>query len=181
MRGPTIWTELIRVTTIRVLDHVIDLQNNALEISESGAIRATEMRSNGLLGGSRMATPPQYDSDRADGSKIDRASGQQPSFASPLRTTLNTVPAYPWYAVPSGTLTFANEKRLESGQRVTELGLPAKRPSEYETLEENTAGSSAASNSPSKRWDVAVLDRDKPRQFAFRAVRTATVSPRLAR
>src|SRR5882724_4876513 len=57
----------------------------------------------------RMATPRKYEADRSDGSNIDRASGQQPSFAAQLRKTLNTIPAYTWYAVPSGTLTFVNE------------------------------------------------------------------------
>ena len=31
-----------------------------------------------------------------------------PSLQEQLRTTLNTVPAYTWYSVPSGTLTFVN-------------------------------------------------------------------------
>jgi PAS domain S-box-containing protein len=57
-----------------------------------------------------MATPPQHDADRDDGSNIDCAAGQQPSFAAQLRKTLNTIPAYTWYALPSGTLTFANER-----------------------------------------------------------------------
>jgi len=58
----------------------------------------------------RMATPPKYEADLGDGSNIDCASGQQPSFAAQLRKTLNTIPAYTWYAVPSGTLTFVNER-----------------------------------------------------------------------
>jgi formate hydrogenlyase transcriptional activator len=62
------------------------------------------------MGDARMATPPKYDADRSDGSNIDCASGQQPSFAAQLRKTLNTIPAYTWYAVPSGTLTFVNER-----------------------------------------------------------------------
>ena len=37
------------------------------------------------------------------------------------------------------------KRRSRSGKPVTELGQPAKRPSEYETLKENTAGSSVAS------------------------------------
>src|SRR5580693_3587096 len=57
-----------------------------------------------------MATPPKYEADRSDGSNIDCASGQQPSFAAQLRKTLNTIPAYTWYALPSGTLTFVNER-----------------------------------------------------------------------
>ena len=57
-----------------------------------------------------MAMPSQYDADRTDGSNLDCASGQEPSFAAQLRKTLNTIPAYTWYAVPSGTLTFVNER-----------------------------------------------------------------------
>lgn len=130
-----------------------------------------------------MAMPSQYDADRTDGSKIDCASGQEPSFVAQLRKTLNTIPAYTWYALPSGVLTFVNEayadylglakddplrlgvevdvpwdshielvhpddreETLKVGQPVTALGLPAKQPSEYEILKENTAGSSVASN-----------------------------------
>src|SRR6202166_2551787 len=62
------------------------------------------------MGDESMAMPSQYDADRADGSNIDCASGQEPSFAAHLRKTLNTIPAYTWYAVPSGTLTFVNER-----------------------------------------------------------------------
>jgi PAS domain-containing protein len=151
-------------------------------------------------GDARMAMPSQNDADRDDGSNIDCASEQEPSFAAQLRKALNTIPAYTWYALPSGVLTFANERyadylgldkddplrlggggrcnlvptfswyiptitkqRSKSGKPVTELGQPAKRPSEYETLKENTAGSSVASNLTEQAWDVAVLDRDKPR------------------
>jgi len=56
-----------------------------------------------------MATPSEFDADRTDGSAIDGASWQQPSFAEQLRKTLNTVPAYTWYALPSGVLTFVNQ------------------------------------------------------------------------
>jgi formate hydrogenlyase transcriptional activator len=57
-----------------------------------------------------MATPSQYNADRADEPKIDRAFVQDESFAAQLRKTLNTIPAYTWYALPSGTLTFVNEQ-----------------------------------------------------------------------
>jgi PAS domain S-box-containing protein len=63
----------------------------------------------GLIGDARMAMPSQYDADRTDGSHIGCASGQEPSFAAQLRKTLNTIPAYTWYALPSGVLTFVNE------------------------------------------------------------------------
>jgi PAS domain S-box-containing protein len=56
-----------------------------------------------------MATPPKSKADRSHTLNIDCASWQQPSFATQLRKTLNTIPAYTWYAMPSGTLTFVNE------------------------------------------------------------------------
>ena len=61
------------------------------------------------MGDVRMAPLSQYDADRTGGSNIDHAYGQQPSFAAQLRKTLNTIPAYTWYALPSGTLTFVNQ------------------------------------------------------------------------
>src|ERR1700687_2850541 len=36
--------------------------------------------------------------------------GMDPSLGAQLRTTLNTVPAFTWYSVPSGTLTFVNHR-----------------------------------------------------------------------
>ena len=56
-----------------------------------------------------MATPPKSKADRSDTLNIDCASWQQPSFAAQLRKTLNTIPAYTWYALPSGALTFVNK------------------------------------------------------------------------
>jgi PAS domain S-box-containing protein len=47
---------------------------------------------------------------------------QHPRLESQLRTTLNVIPAYTWYAVPSGALTFVNER---SGDY---LGLPKDHP-----------------------------------------------------
>lgn len=70
--------------------------------------RSTE-NTNCLIGDARMATPSQYNCDRTDEWSIDCASGQEPSFAAQLRKTLNTIPAYTWYALPSGVLTFVNE------------------------------------------------------------------------
>jgi formate hydrogenlyase transcriptional activator len=63
-----------------------------------------------LMGDARMATSSQYHADSTDERNIDCASGQEPSFAAQLRKTLNTIPAYTWYAVPYGTLTFVNER-----------------------------------------------------------------------
>ena len=39
-----------------------------------------------------------------------------------LQATLNVIPAYAWYALPSGALTFVNERTVDY------LGLPALRP-----------------------------------------------------
>jgi hypothetical protein len=64
----------------------------------------------GLMVDARMAMPSQYDADRTDGSNIDCASGQEPSFAAQFRKTPNTIPADTWYALPSGVLTFVNER-----------------------------------------------------------------------
>ena len=64
------------------------------------------------MGDARMAKPSQNDADRTDGSNIDCASGQEPSFAAQLRKTLNTIPAYTWYAVPSGTLVGIDQESI---------------------------------------------------------------------
>jgi hypothetical protein len=55
----------------------------------------------------RMDMPSQYDTDRTDEPTSDCAS--EPPFAAQLRKTLNTIPSYTWYALPSGVLTFVNE------------------------------------------------------------------------
>ena len=68
-----------------------------------------------------MAAFPQYEANRGDGLNIQGLSGQQPSFAE-LRKTLNTIPAYTWYSLPSGTLTFVNERYADY------LGLPKDHP-----------------------------------------------------
>jgi formate hydrogenlyase transcriptional activator len=57
-----------------------------------------------------MATPSQYNAGRTDEWDLDSASGHEPSFAAQLQKTLNTMPAHTWYALPSGTLTFVNER-----------------------------------------------------------------------
>jgi PAS domain S-box-containing protein len=71
-------------------------------------------------GGVRRAALPRYEVDRGDGLNIQDPSGQQ-SFAE-LRNTLNTIPAYTWYSLPSGTLTFVNERYGDY------LGLPKDHP-----------------------------------------------------
>jgi hypothetical protein len=70
-----------------------------------------------------MSAYARYEAARGDGSN-GASFGQQPSFAAQLRNTLNTIPAYTWYAVPSGGLAFVNEHRhgyncLTAPQRMT--------------------------------------------------------------
>ena len=43
---------------------------------------------------------------------------EQPGFAAQLQATLNVLPAYTWYATPSGGLTFVNKRTADF------LGLP---------------------------------------------------------
>src|ERR1700741_1193703 len=47
---------------------------------------------------------------------------EQPGFAAQLRATLNVIPAYTWYAAPSGGLTFVNKRTADY------LGLPKDHP-----------------------------------------------------
>src|SRR5271168_3626611 len=49
-------------------------------------------------------------------------SGQPSSLAAQLRQTLNAIPAYTWYAGPSGGLTFVNQRTADY------LGLPEDHP-----------------------------------------------------
>jgi formate hydrogenlyase transcriptional activator len=68
-----------------------------------------------------MASSQQSEADRGDG--FNTHSGEQhSSFAEQLRKTLNTVPAYTWYASPTGALTFVNERTADY------LGLPKDHP-----------------------------------------------------
>ena len=46
----------------------------------------------------------------------------QPPLEAQLQATLNVIPAYTWYALPSGTLTFVNERTADY------LGLPKDHP-----------------------------------------------------
>lgn len=73
-------------------------------------------------GGARMAASPQHQAEPGDGLNIQGPFAQQWSFAAQLRNTLNTIPAYTWYSVPSGTLTFVNERYADY------LGLPKDHP-----------------------------------------------------
>ena len=47
---------------------------------------------------------------------------EQPGFLAQLRATLNVIPAYTWYAAPSGGLTFVNKRTADY------LGLPHDHP-----------------------------------------------------
>ena len=47
------------------------------------------------------------------GLHLDSATQQQPRFEAQLQSTLNVIPAYAWYAAPSGALTFVNERTAD--------------------------------------------------------------------
>jgi hypothetical protein len=47
---------------------------------------------------------------------------QQASLEAQLQATLNVIPAYTWYALPTGALTFVNERTANY------LGLPKDHP-----------------------------------------------------
>src|SRR5271170_4921101 len=53
-----------------------------------------------------------------DGKKAE----EHPGFAAQLQATLNVIPAYTWYAAPSGGLTFVNKRTADY------LGLPKDHP-----------------------------------------------------
>ena len=55
-------------------------------------------------------------------SRASISSALKSSFAKQLRETLNAIPAHTWYAVPSGALTFVNERDADYG------GLPKDHP-----------------------------------------------------
>jgi formate hydrogenlyase transcriptional activator len=60
--------------------------------------------------------------DWGDGLNMYNASEHPASFARELRKTLDAIPAYTWYAAPSGALTFVNERTADY------LGLPKDHP-----------------------------------------------------
>ena len=49
---------------------------------------------------------------------VHGATQKHPGLEAQLQATLNVIPAYTWYALPSGALTFVNERTADS------LGLP---------------------------------------------------------
>src|SRR5271168_3900042 len=56
------------------------------------------------------------------GLHVHAATHQYPRFEAQLQATLNMIPAYTWYALPSGALTFVNERTGDY------LGLPKDHP-----------------------------------------------------
>jgi PAS domain S-box-containing protein len=93
--------------------HVTSVQNQLLQATRCCSSRGFRWK---------HTTPPVSApaSTSASGLNMHCASEQQ--FAARLRETLNTVPAYTWYAVPTGALTFVNERTADY------LGLPKDHP-----------------------------------------------------
>jgi PAS domain S-box-containing protein len=95
---------------------------------------------------------------RRDASNGRRNAEEQSKYAAQLRATLNVLPAYTWYAAPSGALTFVNKRTADY------LGLPKDHPLR--------SGIDVGA-----RWDdwVPLLhpdDREKARNFWSTCLRT---------
>src|SRR3954465_5068069 len=93
---------------------------------------------------------------------VDLDEGKKPEeqleFAAQLQATLNVIPAYTWYAAPSGGLTFVNKRTAEY------LGLPKDHPLRF--------GSDTGA-----QWDahIALLhpdDHEETRQLWSTCLRT---------
>src|SRR3954469_16111907 len=87
-----------------------------------------------------------------------RKAEEQSKFLAQLQATLNVIPAYTWYAAPSGTLTFVNQRTADY------LGLPKDHPLRF--------GSDTGS-----QWDahIALLhpdDHEGARQLWSTCLRT---------
>src|SRR6201997_5555132 len=61
------------------------------------------------------------------GLQVDRSTQQPTSIELQLQSTLNVIPAYTWYAAPSGALLFVNERTADY------LGLPKDHPLRFGT------------------------------------------------
>jgi PAS domain-containing protein len=90
----------------------------------------------------------------------DSNAASNTSFARQLRETLNAVPTHAWYATPSGTLIFLNEKAADYG------GLPKDHPLRL----------GLGTGAP---WDAYIRflhpdDRDETRRVWSNCLRTAT-------
>ena len=92
------------------------------------------------------------------GFDFDGALRQRPPLEAQLQDTLNIVPAYAWYAAPSGALRFVNERSADYG------GLPKDHPLRFGT----GAG---------EEWDLHIAflhpdDRDETRRVWAECLRT---------
>src|ERR1700722_15596670 len=58
---------------------------------------------------------------------VDGILQRLPQFDAQLQATLNIIPAYAWYALPNGALTFVNERPADY------LGLPTDHPLRFGT------------------------------------------------
>jgi formate hydrogenlyase transcriptional activator len=89
------------------------------------------------------------------------------SFETQLQATLNMIPAYTWYAAPSGALTFVNERCAEY------LGLPKEHPLRFGTVIDGAWDSHlsllhADDQDEARRVWSACLETDRPGEVSFR-------------
>ena len=89
------------------------------------------------------------------------------SFEDQLQATLNMIPAYTWYAAPSGALTFVNERCADY------LGLPKNHPLRFATVVDGAWDSHLSLLHPDDQdearrvWSTC-LATDRPAEVSFR-------------
>jgi PAS domain S-box-containing protein len=106
--------------TLRDANQRLEITNEALRIENMERKRAEQalQESEDKLRQIMGTVPNLTWSTGSEGKKAE----VQPGFAAQLQATLNVIPAYTWYAAPSGGLTFVNKRTADY------LGLPKDHP-----------------------------------------------------
>src|ERR1700754_2353063 len=87
-------------------------------LTKAGPIRPVKERPMSKKGDGAEEADFDLSVDISEGKKAEL----QPGFLAQLRAVLDVIPAYIWYAPPSGSLTFVNKRQAEF------LGLPDDHP-----------------------------------------------------
>jgi PAS domain S-box-containing protein len=108
------------VTRVRDANQRLEVTNKALRIENVGRKRAEQAQreSEDKLRQITETEPNLLGSEGSGGKKAE----VQPRFMAQVQAILNVIPAYTWYAAPSGALTFVNKRTADY------LGLPKDHP-----------------------------------------------------
>ena len=111
------------VTRVRDANQRLEVTNTALRTENVERKRAEQaLRESEYKLRQTFETEPgvtwSTDSDNSEGKKAE----VQPGFLTQVRAILNVLPAYTWYSVPSGALTFVNKRTADY------LGVPKDHP-----------------------------------------------------